>query len=267
MRSWIDCPPCRDLARAAIVLVGLAAAGTATAGLRAQEGGGGTPQDEPRDTPEPAAQEPAEPDPATLAPPKDAAELFAWLRKVEGLEARFAEEKRMQLLAVPLRSSGRIWFLRGGYLARHVEKPEPSRVRITPKALTTVDADGEETIDLRGSPELRLFVTSLVKVFSGDAEGLGSAFRVEFAPDAERERGWTLALTPKERPLTEMLRRLAVVGTGRAIQRIVVEAPNGDRTVTRILDADPRRTFTPAQKLELFGIAPERAPAESGTGR
>ena len=54
------------------------------------------------------------------------------------------------------------------------------------------DADGEETIDLRGSPELRLFVTSLVKVFSGDAEGLGSAFRVEFTPDAERERafGW-----------------------------------------------------------------------------
>ena len=45
--------------------------------------------------------------------------------------------------------------------------------------------------------------------------------------------------------------------------RIVLTEPNGDRTVTAIEKADPRRVFTKQEQRELFGVQPA-APKPSG---
>jgi hypothetical protein len=119
--------------------------------------------------------------------------------------------------------------------------------------------DGVETIDLRQNADVRLFVTSLVRVFSGDEVELARFYAIAFdaAESGEAgEAGWTLTLTPRAPPLSEMLRDLTLRGRGRAVSELVLREPNGDRTVTRIVQADTARRFTAEEQASLFGVAP-----------
>jgi hypothetical protein len=204
------------------------------------------------------AQEPAPPAVAKPVPvqrPANASELLAAFAKLQGMEASFVETKHLALLAVPLRSSGRLYFSAPGYLLRIVHTPEPSSLLIEPGQLRMTNRDGMETIDLRQSDGLRLFVTSLVRVFSGDEKALAEHYTMVFAAPAETEE-WTLTLTPKDKPLTNMIRELSLSGTGFAVHTIVVKEPNGDRSVTTLGEVDVAREFTAAEQHELFGIAP-----------
>lgn len=209
-------------------------------------------QDEP-------ARQAAPPPPAERPRPRDAAALFARLGAVAGLEATFEEEKHVALLALPLRSKGRLLFHRPdpsgpGWLARVVEAPEPARVLITPRQLRLENRDGVEVIDLSRSDKVRSFVASLVHVFAGDEAALQKSYRVAYEPDPADAAAWTLTLTPRGEPLDKMLRQLRLGGRGEAVQRIEVHEPNGDRTVTRVLSADPARRFDDDELRRLFGI-------------
>ncbi|MCB9897778.1 MAG: outer membrane lipoprotein carrier protein LolA [Planctomycetes bacterium] len=119
--------------------------------------------------------------------PHSASELFAAFAKIDGLSARFVEEKRLALLAAPLVSKGRLYFLRPGYLARVVEQPRPATLVITPEQVRMTGPDGTETIDLRQSDVVRGFVTSLVQVFSGDERELQRSYDVTFVEHAAGE--------------------------------------------------------------------------------
>lgn len=214
------------------------------------------PAQEPRPEATPGAAK-AEPP----ARPQDATALFAAMAAIPGLEAKFEEEKHLSLLAVPLLSKGRICFLRaadgkGGYLTRVVESPEASTVRITPRELRVENRDGVEVVDLQRSDKVRTFVTALVQVFTGDRQALDKAFTIEFAPDPATTTGWTLTLVPRGAPLDKMMKSLRLVGDGKAVVRIEMIDPNGDRTVTRIVDADPARKFDVDEQKRLFGIEP-----------
>lgn len=204
------------------------------------------------------AQEPAK-DLKKEPRPKDAAALFTAMAAMTGLEAAFDEEKHLSLLAVPLTSKGKLFFARqpdGGYLTRIVESPEPSTVRISPKELRVENRDGTETIDLQRSDKVRTFVMALVQVFSGDKDALAKSFTVDFTLDTKNEQGWTLVLTPRGKPLDQMMRSLSLVGEGTAVVRIEMLDPNGDRTVTKVTAANASRTFDAAEKKKLFGIEP-----------
>ncbi|MCA8953050.1 MAG: outer membrane lipoprotein carrier protein LolA, partial [Planctomycetes bacterium] len=182
------------------------------------------------------------------------AALFAAFAAMPGLEARYTEEKHLALLAVPLTSAGRLYFLQPGYLARVVEKPEPSKLLITPDKLRMADRDGVEVIDLQQSERLRLFVTSLVRVFRGDRAALTEHYSIEYTPSPDDPAAWTLALAPKRAPLDHMMKSLTLRGKGVAVTGFELVEPNGDRTVTKIIAADPEREFSVAEKTELFGI-------------
>lgn len=186
--------------------------------------------------------------------PADATALFASFAQMDGLEAAFEEEKHISLLAAPLVSRGRLYFMRPGYLARVVLEPEPVTLTISPDELRFAGQDGSEKIDLRQSDEVRLFVTSLVRVFSGDEAELKESFDIVFMGSATDETTWTLTLTPKKKPLTDMMGELRLLGDGFGVSVIEVREPNGDRSVTRITEADPRRNFTDEEKTRLFGI-------------
>jgi hypothetical protein len=209
----------------------------------------------PQDATPPAAPPPAPPAaaPAPVAAPADAAALFAAFARVEGLEARFREEKQLALLAAPLTSRGRLYYLRPGYLARVVDEPEPATLTITPSELRLSGREGVETIALDQNDDLRAFVTSLVRVFSGDRAALESSYELAYSAQGP---AWDLTLTPRRPPLTEMLRSLELHGTGLLLDRIVVREPNGDTSVTTIEKADPAHRFTDEEKAALFGIRP-----------
>ncbi len=213
---------------------------------------GAAPQDEGR----PVAPDVVEVTPAPVRP-ADAAALFAAFARMEGLEARFEEEKHVALLAAPLTSRGTIYFLPPGHLARVVTAPESTTLRITPDELVVESAEGVERIDLRRSDDVRRFVTSLVRVFAGDRAALERSYDVAYGadPDADDDAAWRLTLTPKAKPLTEMMRSLRLFGRGVEVRAIEVTEPTGDRTVTTIVEADPARRFTAEEKERLFGLS------------
>jgi outer membrane lipoprotein-sorting protein len=198
----------------------------------------------------PAAQQ------AAPARPADASALFAAFARVEGFEARFEEEKHLALLAAPLASRGRLYYLRPGYLLRRVESPEASRLLITPDELKMSGRDGDERIDLRQSDDVRLFVTSIVQVLLGDEAGLKATYGVEFTADAADSAGWTLALTPLGPPVSHLMKSLVLRGSGFVVSSIELLDANGDRTVTRVLEADVTRHFSREEQSELFEIRP-----------
>jgi len=193
----------------------------------------------------------------TAPRPADARALLAAFARMPGLEARFTEEKELALLAVPLRSSGRLYFLPPAHLTREVEEPEPSRLAITPAELRMRDRDGEQVLDLRANEPVRAFVTSLLWVFAGDLEKLEGAFTVVYTPEPADAAAWSLALTPRAKPLSDLLGALTLSGAGTAVRRIELREPNGDRTRTTIVAADAERRFSAEERQRLFGLPPE----------
>ncbi|MDG2150193.1 MAG: outer membrane lipoprotein carrier protein LolA [Planctomycetota bacterium] len=187
------------------------------------------------------------------APTLDAHALLEAFAEVQGLQANFEETKFLTLLSVPLKSSGKFYFFAPGILLRQVEKPESSALLIQPGELRMSHAGGTETIDLRQSDALRLFVTSLLQVFAGDEKHLADNYKIDFQVAADSAT-WTLTLTPKAEPLTAMIRQLMLSGEEFTVETIEVWEPNGDRSVTRLTDVDAQRVFTAEEQLELFGI-------------
>ncbi|HEB53793.1 MAG TPA: outer membrane lipoprotein carrier protein LolA [bacterium] len=194
--------------------------------------------------------------------PATAKELFRTFARLRGLSAKFTEEKHLSLLAVPLKSSGELHFLAPDHLARVVVAPEPSQVIISNRELRMRDAHGTEVIDLRQSDRVRLFVTSLMRVFQGDRAALTKTYDVRYARDPQDRTRWRLELTPKPKELRQILKHLILHGRGHAVTRIERAEPNGDRTITTITAVDTRREFTAAERKRLFAIEPKARPAK-----
>ncbi len=187
---------------------------------------------------------------AKADPIGDLAALLGAFKAVDGLEARFTEEKRMALLAAPLRSAGALYYARPGHLRRQIETPRPAVVVIGPETLWLKDERGTETIDLAARRDVAAFAESLVLIFAGDRAKLEATYTIAFTPGAD---GWTLALTPKVEPLSKLVSAIRITGRGPAVEAIRVVETSGDTTTTRIESADPTRRFTPAERAALFG--------------
>lgn len=185
--------------------------------------------------------------------PATVEDLLAAFAELQGLQATFREEKAMALLAAPLVSEGQLFFAQPGYLRREITAPSESLVVITPDALYFEDATGSETIDLRARGDVRQFVESLVWILAGDAARLGETYELAYA-HGEAPGAWTLTLTPRGRPLSEIIARIRVAGVGHAVSTIVVEETAGDVTTTTITSADPTRVFDDAERERLFGL-------------
>ncbi len=178
--------------------------------------------------------------------------LLSAFAKMDGLEAKFVEEKRMQLLKAPLWSEGRLYFAPPGYLLRQIDSPQPSRVLITPTALTVDDGSTREVIDLQVRRDVRSFVGSFVSLLAGDKDALTAAYQIRFV-DA-KDGAWRLDLAPKAAPLSDILKMVRVSGTGLSVEEIHVFDTNGDETITRMLEVNPKRRFDASERRGLFGI-------------
>lgn len=176
---------------------------------------------------------------------------------MQGFEARFVEEKTLSLLAIPLRSEGRIYFAPPSFLLRDVTSPQPQRILVSASQVRLSGGGREEVIDLASRAEVRPLVESLIWLFTGDRAALERAFRIEFERGQLEEgdgaeKGWILRLSPKEAPLSQLLARLVIRGQGLGARQIDVEEVSGDRSEMQILDANPRRRFSPTEFESLF---------------
>lgn len=196
------------------------------------------------------------PAPAPAAAPVTLETLLGAFEKMPGLEARFVEDKHIGLLAAPLQSKGRLYFVPPGLLARHTDTPTKSSVIIAPDAVRYSDSEGSGRIDLSARPDVRLFVESFVRVLAGDRAGLERIYALRFDPAAPDGEGWALELSPRGPPLKDLVTRLRIRGRGLAVTEIRVDEATGDYSLTRILEADPQRRFTPDERKRLFDVAP-----------
>lgn len=206
-----------------------------------------------------------------LAPPTLAA-LLAGFRSMPGFEARFEEEKTLALLAAPLTSRGQLFFAPPGTLLRRVETPNPHDILIddhvvriaTPAgakgsagATSGASASGRriETIDLARRADVRPLVESMLWIFSGDLAELESVYAIDYQILAPASSGrWQLRLAPRREPLSRLIRELAISGHRHGADRLEITETSGDRTTTRILDANPARRFAAGELGRLFGL-------------
>lgn len=187
-------------------------------------------------------------------------ELYA---AMPGLEASFVEEKALALLIEPLRSRGRLYFDPPDTLLRRVEAPRSSEILVTGNTVRIREGGVEQQIDLESRPEARPLVESMLWLFAGNRAALEEVYAIDYrvesqAPEAaetSRDAGaaWTLELEPRSPPLDLLIRSLRVHGEGRATRSLELLETSGDRTSTRIVEADPARRFAPEERSRLFG--------------
>ena len=182
----------------------------------------------------------------------DVGALLDAFSKMPGLEAGFVEDKEMSLLAAPLRSEGRLYFMPKGYLLRRVSSPSVSSVLVTPSTLKINEGDTVQTLDLSERPEAKLLVGSFVSLLAGDRVALEQAYTLDYTKLPAKR--WSLVLRPKDDTLKQLVASVRIGGEGLRVSSIIVHDKNGDKTTTTIIDADPNRAFTDSEKTRLFGI-------------
>lgn len=204
--------------------------------------------------------------PSVSAAPETFADLLSGFRESPGFEARFEEEKFLALLAAPLRSSGRLYFEPPGTLLRRVELPHPQDILVAENQVRISDGSTEQVLDLSARAEVRPLVESMIWIFTGDIESLERTYRVFYEGVDSADRGlgsgigesskparWQARLVPRDTPLSDLMSELRVSGSGFAADTIELIERAGDRTLTRVLDVNPRRRFDDAERRALFG--------------
>lgn len=195
--------------------------------------------------------------PALVAPAtaqQSAPSLDALLRRfaaMPGMSARFREEKRIALLAVPVRSEGVIYFTPPGKLMRRVTAPTESYALLEGGRLTFASEGERQVVELGESPVLAGFVESFRYVLAGDRAALERTYRVDY----EREGAqWRLTLKPRNEQLARFLREMVLEGEGFAVKTMTMAEVSGDVTTTEIFDVDPERRFSAAETRRLFRV-------------
>ena len=221
--------------------------------------------------------------------PQTASALLTWFRKSPGLQAHFVESKQMALLAAPLRSEGRLYYVAPGLLARHIDKPSRSVVLIEPHRVRMLDGGVWQAIDLKTRPVVRRFVGSFVSLLRGDEAQLRKLYAITYtrvpppaanarptASSTARQTGaakavptaastgastgartaagftWRLLLRPKVAPLNKVVKTLELTGSGLVVRTMRMLENDGDETVTTFSHVDAARRFTATERAALF---------------
>lgn len=207
------------------------------------------------------AQAPAPVAAPVAAPAPTLEAILGRFAAMTGLSAKFREEKRMALLAMPLVNEGTLYFAPKARLARHITSPAPATVLIDAGSLRYADAGGSETLTLDQNPVLRLFVDSFVKIFAGDREALQRMYTLEFTAlpaGADGAPRWSLRLRPRVAPMTQIIERVEIEGRDVVLETMRVVEVGGDETVTTFTQVDTQRRFTAEEQAALFRLPGQR---------
>jgi len=176
---------------------------------------------------------------------------MAGMAGTAGVVAEFVERKEIALLSEPIETRGRLIFVPPDRLVRTTELPSRSRLVIVGERFGFRDEAGGEAVDLSSNPMAREFVVNFIVLWSGDL----AALRARYEPDFEvRGAEWSLALTPRGRPLADLIERVTLTGSGPTMRRMELLETDGDRTTTRFEAVQVDRRFTPEELDRLFAM-------------
>jgi outer membrane lipoprotein-sorting protein len=175
--------------------------------------------------------------------------LLAKLAKVQGLSARFREEKRLSLVAVPLISEGTIHYQKPRLLARHTLSPSKSSVLLSGNTVRFSDATRTQSLGLDTQPALRLLVDTFVSVLAGDKAALARLSQLSL--EDKGADGWRIKVVPKDPKLLRIVRALSFEGKGSELSSMELVDGHGDVTRTsfsqvrfgRLSELEAKRVF------------------------
>jgi outer membrane lipoprotein-sorting protein len=191
---------------------------------------------------------------AAASPPEGSpASLEALMRGMAGASAvvaRFREVKRLALLSEPIEARGTLYFVPPARLARVTESPAETRLVIDGDRFTFDDGSAAQAMDLSSNPVAREVVANFIVLWNGDLEALRERYEPRFET---REAGWLLVLVPRRAPLRDVVARVTLEGSGRALTRMELVETAGDTTTTFFEDVVTDRVFDAAELERIFG--------------
>ena len=176
--------------------------------------------------------------------------VFAHLT-LDRLSCKFSEEKRIALLARPLRSTGTIYFARDKGIARTTLTPRVEQVVVTTTSLRIRTAKRSEDIPLDKIKDLKAFALVFPTVLRGDRGALERTFDIGlYGSDGD---WWALAFTPRTDSLRALVRRVVVFGKKTELVALQVAEASGDTTDTRLTEIRKNASVSDAEIATAFG--------------
>jgi hypothetical protein len=158
-------------------------------------------------------------------------EVSAQIIRSDILCSEFEQEKRLQVLARPLLSSGKLIFVAEQGVLWQVLTPYPARLLIKSDELIRWDDDGNaHKLAYGKSPIFRALSSVFLAVFRGQFQALGDTFELTAT---QAEGMWLLTLAPKDETLAAAVSEVRVAG-GRHVEEISILEPRGDQTLIRL---------------------------------
>ncbi|WP_427915077.1 LolA family protein [Ramlibacter sp. MMS24-I3-19] len=152
-------------------------------------------------------------------------------------KATFVERKYISLLDKPVVSSGELSFTAPDRLEKRTLSPKPESLVLEGDRLS-IDANGKKVnINLLSHPEAAPFVESIRGTLAGDLGALERYYSLQLSGPAER---WTLQLVPVQPEMLRIVSRIRFEGNQSAVNLIVFEQADGDRSEMRITQVPAR---------------------------
>lgn len=157
--------------------------------------------------------------------------LMALLRAHPPARAHFDEQKSVSILDRPLETSGELVFTPPDRLEKHVTHPGDERIVADRDRLVVERGGRRQVIDFREHPEVAVLIESIRGTLAGDRESLERIYALSLSGD---EKSWRLVLVPRDPSLQSLVARVAIEGSGAAVQRVEIEQADGDRSLMQI---------------------------------
>ena len=152
-------------------------------------------------------------------------------------KATFVERKYIALLDKPVVSTGELSFTAPDRLEKRTLSPRPESLVLVGDRLS-IDANGKKiNLNLLSHPEAAAFVESIRGTLAGDLGALERFYSLQLSGPAEH---WTLQLVPWQPEMLRIVSRIRFEGNQSAVNLIVFEQADGDRSEMRITQAPAR---------------------------
>ena len=160
--------------------------------------------------------------------------LMSTLAQHKSGHASFVETRYLAIAAKPVESSGELAFAAPDHLEKLTESPKHERLVVDGDKLTVERNARKYTIALAHYPELEAFIESIRATLAGNRYALERIYKVTVDGHGEN---WTLTLTPLDSRMLKAVRTVTLGGTRDVLRTVVIEQPDGDRSVMRLSHA------------------------------
>jgi hypothetical protein len=154
--------------------------------------------------------------------------LMTGMRGVPAASAHFVESKTIHLLTRPIQATGTLKYVAPDKLEKVTLTPAPETIRLDGANLTGTRAGGETfSIDIASHTEVAALVEGIRSTLAGDLPTLQRYYEISFTG---QQAQWQINLMPKDHWVRQKVDRIRILGAGTAINNIMVDEKDGDRS-------------------------------------